>query len=511
MVPLGFMAQHVWALFARERVFTTDEECALIPIVQTPEAPNAAKNPSINRIMRAVGLGLAVLLFVAAPAGGSVGGEVSCTFRGGLSSPSATVNEAGEILTAWQDSRVGGQESCESAVVAAAIGSTKTGFADMGVVSAPAHGFSVPRGTFLDDRGNGWVVGVDGYEHGSKSPGAVTGAWFAFRPAGGHFQRRVDLRTKHYQAEEVFVAGSPAGRALLAWNTRTGSYVAWGTPTGRTSTPTFFGHEFQTTALGVDDKGRALIVGDYSGGYSEAARAIAVITSGASGSFSGPRTIAVAPRSAPGRPTPLSRPVVGIGPQGSAVIAYEIEMENQQFPYERPGPDVLVYRRADGHFNKPVRWAKGFLEGGRNAAVVDGNGRAMIVSQNYPPGELRATTVAGGGRVGGTHLLPGGRGANELDLSANTAGQVIITLGTGCLSCSPTVILADIQGHHSKPMVLPTAVAGGEAVATVNAQGTATVLWMIHNTNTYESMLDARAIEPGAQTVQIANGTISRE
>lgn len=172
--------------------------------------------------------------------------------------PLATMNTRGEMLVAWQDTENAGYEFCGSAVADAAIGSTESGFTNMGTVSV-AGTLSNPTSVYLDGAGNGWIVGVHQVA-GSGKYGPTyknLGAWFAYRPAGESFQWPVELPTGGIKTQSsAFVAGNQAGRTVLAWSTERGTYLAWGTPTGGISVPTFIGRGFQVSGLSVGENGR---------------------------------------------------------------------------------------------------------------------------------------------------------------------------------------------------------------------------------------------------------------
>ncbi len=412
--------------------------------------------------------------------------------------PLAATNAEGEILVAWQVRPSTRFELCGSALTDAAIGSTESGFADVGAVSA-ADTLSYPTDTFLDGAGNGWIVGVHQVSHYEKYGPTYenVGAWFAFRPAGAGFQAPTELPIKGSESQSsAFVAGNRAGKTVLAWSTERGTYLAWGTPTGGISAPTFYGRGFQVSGLGVDESGRALIVGYYPGrlGSTE----IAVVSAGASGSFSQPRALAVRRRNRRKHLVGyLGQPVVGIGPNGNAVIGWRANWLNPRTAEEYAGPSLLLYRQADGHFDKPVRLPKVNLERAE-AVKVDGAGRGIIVLLTERG--LREVTVAPSGRIGPERPLPG---SSAPSVASNPLGQTVIAWGLS----SVEIVLGDTQGLNGAPQTIATPLIYGLFV-TIDARGVATVLWIAEDAS-HATVLDARSITPGAKTVEVASSELA--
>jgi len=398
------------------------------------------------------------------------------------------------MLVAWQDTGSTGYEFCGNAFTYAAIGSTQSGFADVGAVSA-AGTVSYPTDVSLDGAGDGWIVGVhqvprvEKYGYTYKN----VGTWFAFRPAGGSFRAPVELPIKGpTEQSSAFVAGNQAGRTVLAWSTERGTYLAWGTPTGGISAPTFFGRGFQVSGLGVDESGRALIVGYYRGRLGATSTEIAAVTAGVSGVFSRPHALAVRQRDQRRHLVGfLSLPVVGIGPLGNAVIGWGTSWLSQRAEYPNPGPSLLLYRQADGHFDRAIRLPKVNLESAA-AASVDGAGRGIIVLVTEQG--LREISVAPGGRTGPEHHL---QGSLSPSVASNALGQTVIAWRYGP---SPIdIVLGNTRGINGPLQTIVTP--NNEILATIDAHGVATVLWIPEGA----SVLDARAITPGAQTVEVAS------
>jgi hypothetical protein len=380
----------------------------------------------------------------------------------------------------------------------AAIGSTQTGFADLGAISAPGK-LSYPTSAFLDDKGDGWVIGLHEIYARSNKYGPeyeTTGAWVAFRPVGSGFHTPIELPTAGAQVHSALVAGNRTGRVLFAWSTELGTYLAWGAPAGSISTPTFIGRHFQASSLGVDEKGRALIVGYYpSKRYEDVA--IAAVTAGASGSFSRPHVLAAQTRKARKRLIDyFGLPIVAIGARGNAIIAWETTWTNQRTEYEYPGPNLLLYRQANGHFIKPVRLAKGFLDPSV-AATIDGAGGGIIVAATLDHG-LQEVTVSPGGRI--THQRSLWGFVDEVSLAGNAGGQTLVAWEDGLSAIN--VIVGNTKEIGATRQAF--AASHYEIIATIDARGDATVIWLAEESS-HERVIYARAIAPGAQTIKIAS------
>jgi hypothetical protein len=377
----------------------------------------------------ACGLGVIASALVAVPARGEYD-RFSCGGHG-ISSLLAAGNGRGEALVVWEDGEQSEVKFCESSVADAAVGSVSSGFASLGMVSAPGK-LSYATGVSLDEAGDGWVVGLHEKFGGYQQYGATyetSGVWAAFRPAGGSFRAPVELPAKGGPPQMAWVASNSAGRTLLAWDTTGGTYLAFGTAAGSISKPTFIGGGFQVSGLGVDENGRALVVGYYGSKKYEVVR-IAAVTAGVSGSFSRPRVLVAQPRNVrKGLIGYMFQPLVAIGPRGNAVIAWESIWANRRTTYEFAGPNLLMYRRADGRFDRPVRLPKGFLSGNA-AAAVDSAGRAVIVSPAEDLRGLEEVAVSPAGRAGSPHFL-------SKATSLNTRWQFCIntTIGLASRTC----------------------------------------------------------------------------
>ena len=423
----------------------------------------------------------------------------------GISSLLAAGNGRGEALVVWQDGQSSAYGFCESTVADAAIGSVGGGFVSLGTASAPGK-LSYATGVSLDEAGDGWVVGLHEVYAETQQYGPVfekSGAWAAFRPTGAGFQAPVELPTRGGQPQAAWVASNGAGRTLLAWSTERGTYLAFGTAIGMISKPTFIGGGFQVSGLGVDESGRALVVGYYYGSKKyEAPTKIAAVTAGASGVFSRPRVLVAQPRSArKGLVGYFGLPLVAIGPRGNAVIAWHSTWANPRTEYEFSGPDLLMYRRADGRFNRPVRLPKGFLSEDDTAAV-DGAGRAIIVSPTEKLRGLEEVAISPAGKVGSQRHLS--KYGSEPRVAINASGQLAIAWVVG----RPVeVILGNTKGLNGGLQTIApasTEVTDWEVAATIGLQGTATVFW-VEEPKKNVRILYAQAVEPGAQPIKIAS------
>jgi hypothetical protein len=444
------------------------------------------------------------LMFVGAPvSSGYV--RFSCGGKG-ISSLLAATNGRGETLLVWQDGRQSGAGFCESTVADAAAGSVGAGFASLGTISVPGK-LSYATGVSLDGAGDGWVIGlhevyVDEQKYGPNFQ--PSGVWAAFRPAGAGFRSPIELPIGGGQAAEAWVASNRAGRTLLAWSTNLGTYLAFATDTGAISKPTFVGGGFQIAGLGVDESGRALVVGYYGSRRFEVVR-IAVVTASASGSFSRPRVLVNQPRNvSKGLVGRFERPGVTVGPRGNAVITWESSWASTHTENELPdGPNFLIYRRADGHFDRPVHLSSNFLDG-PDAAAFDRAGQAVLVSANLDHG-LKEVAVSTSSRVGRQRRLWGW--VDEMHVAVNELGQTAIAWVDGRRI---DVIVGDASGFEEKPQLIttPYEVSISGVTVTMGPQGIATVFW-VEEPQKGETTLWARAVTPGAQPVQIASSEVS--
>lgn len=445
------------------------------------------------------------LLVLAAPASGY--SRSPC--ESGVSYPVAASNDAGETLVAWQQARGEERGLCFASAAMAAVGSAKGGFPTTSTVSAPGD-LSFPTGAFIDDDGDAWVVGVDEHEvpggHKYEVPYDRAGAWVTFRPAGGDFRAPVQLPTGRAPVDSVLIAGDRSGATLLAWSSERGTYIAWGTATGTISRTTFIGKDFTVSSVGVDERGEALIVGYYPDPRLEGADSIAVLSSLAFGRLSRPHIVARR-----GRYRTLGLPVLAVGPNGSAIIAWEAP-NTPEFGSPSPTPDMLIYRTAKGRFNKPIRFADNFLHFPGRAtfphsneavepelAAVDSAGRAVIVTDTEHGVEEMLITSHGRAdrrrRVGGTI-------DDDPALASNTAGLTTIAWPEGS-NGTIDVVSGNIRGtkRQLQNITAREAISSEPVVPVMNAEGGATVVW-IEKANAVR----AQGVAPGAPTATVFEG-----
>ncbi len=372
------------------------------------------------------------------------------------------------------------------------------------MVSAPGK-LSYATGVSLDEAGDGWVVGLHEKFGGYQQYGATyetSGAWAAFRPAGGGFQAPVELSTKGGPPQMAWVASNSVGRTLLAWDTNGGTYLAFGTAAGTISRPTFIGGGFQVSGIGVDESGRALVVGYYGSKKYEVVR-IAAVTATVSGVFARPRVLVAQPRNArKGLVGYMVPPVVAIGPDGNAVVAWKSFWVYRRTENEFAAPNLLMYRRADGRFDRPVRLPKGFLSGNA-AAAVDNAGRAVIVSPAEDLRGLKEVAVSPAGRVGPQRRVS--QFGDYPSLAGNALGQVVIAWDFA--SRSVKIVLGNSKGVNGGLQTTaraPAEATDWESAATIDLQGIATVFWVEEPMKNVR-ILYAQALEPGAQPIKIAS------
>jgi hypothetical protein len=326
----------------------------------------------------------------------------------------------------------------------------------------------------------------------------ATSAWVAFRPPGGGLRRAVKLPSRGVLPGEPRVAENNAGVTLFTWETERGAYLAWGDPEGRISRPSFISHGLKVAAIGVDEHGEALVIGYYWDKATGHTSSIVAVTARAYGAFSRPRVIAAEPRDARGKVTSeFKEPVAAVGPTGAAVIIWETWQ-----PRDAEGPGLLVYRYADGRFTHPQRIAKDFLEVyGILPATVDAAGRALILHETGYQ-RWREVTVMPGGRLGPERTLP--KGEFDPMLAGNERGETVIGLGE---HNSMLFVFGDAFGDPPVSETIATPNQTWGAVVTIDGTGQATAVW-IERPKEAVTLVNARAVAPGAQTVQIARGEL---
>lgn len=414
-------------------------------------------------------------------------------------------NSSGAVLVTWQEAREGSEETCASSVAEATIGSPATGFADAGLVSKPGA-LARPTGVFLDDAGDGWVVGTREKFTGFIRYGPTyrdSGAWLAFRPAGGAFRATVALPVSNADVEP-FIAGDGAGTVLVGWNAGRGAYLLWGDPSGKLSVPHFF-RGIQISSLGIDDRGAALIAGART---RRGVPLVDLLISGRGGRFSRPRVLARPPRTPPDQVTPstISPPTVRMGPGGQALVTWRVYPQPETAEPER----MLAYRFPTGRLAKPIRYPFYRLPEPQNpgelrAAAVDGEGRAGFVVDEE--GRAYLNTLTPGGQVERLHQPL--TGARDLmmwvgTLAANAGGEFAAAWTRG--DSIEYTLGSDLTALPS-PQALdtPPGAIDFEPLVTIGQTGKATVVWRrLFSLTPREEAIEAQSLTPGAAPVQIA-------
>jgi hypothetical protein len=415
-------------------------------------------------------------------------------------------NSSGAVLVTWQEAREGSDETCASSVAEAAIGSPATGFADAGPVSKPGT-LARPTGVFMDDAGDGWIVGTREVFKGFLRYGPIyrdSGAWLAFRPAGGAFRSPVALSASNTDVEP-FIAGDGAGTVLVGWNiVGRGAYLLWGDSSGRLSAPHFF-RGLQISSLGIDDRGAALIAGARTG---HGVPRVDLLISGRGGRFSRPRVLARAPRTPPRQATPstITPPTVRVGPGGQALVTWRVNAR----PETSEGAAMLAYRFPTGELAKPIRYPYYRLPESQNpgelrAAAVAGNGRAaFLVDEDF---RAYLSVLTPDGRVDQLHQpLTPSRDLSLLagSLAANATGEFVAawtrhdsieyTLGNN-LAALPA----------AQAISTPPAASDVEPLVTISQTGEAAAVWLrLLSLAPPEEAIEAQSLAPGAAPVQIA-------
>jgi hypothetical protein len=415
-------------------------------------------------------------------------------------------NSNGAVLVTWQEAREGSEETCASSVAEAAIGSPATGFIDTGPISKPGA-LARPTGVFIDDAGDGWIVGTRETFTGFIRYGPTyrdSGAWLAFRPAGGVFRAAVALAASSANVEP-FLVGDGAGTVLVGWNVLgRGAYLQWGDPSGRLSAPQFF-KGLSVSSLGIDDQGAALIAGQQT---ARAKRPVDLLISGRAGRFSRPRLLARAPRTPPRQETPatLSPPTVRVGPAGQALVMWQLNPDPGPHEEER----MLAYRSPTGKLGKPIRYPYYQLPEAENPgelrlAALDGNGRAaFLVDEDF---RAYLTTLTADGRIDQLRepLTPGkDLSLGVASVAANAAGEFVVAWTRGgsieyTLGTEPTALPV------AQAISTPPGATDLGALVTISQTGEATAVWpRLFSLTPREEAIEAQTLAPGATPVQIA-------
>jgi hypothetical protein len=193
------------------------------------------------------------------------------------------------------------------------------------------------------------------------------------------------------------------------------------------------------------------------------------------------------------------------GVNGQAVIAWE----SRANPNNGISHDTFVYRRSDGRFNRPRSFAIDFLDlpsplAEPNMAIVDGSGRALLVSPSTLG--LEEVTVSPQGRPAAAHRIVTGD-LGQPSLAGNPAGEAIVTWsqlqGTGGIS----YISGTTQGLSGAAQTIASApdASDGEPIAVIGAQPPATLIW-VHGMEKSPDVLLARTSAPAAQSVELPGG-----
>jgi hypothetical protein len=443
-----------------------------------------------------------VLLALIVPA--SAGGSPPTCWEE-ASPPLAAANGAGETLVAWGDSCDYEEGFPLRANARVAIGNVKTGFTNFGSISSSGR-VVLPASVSIDDAGDSWVMGFDAmFERRGKYGGLYqdnTGVWFSFRPAHGAFQVSTGLPTGGTLIRAAFVASNRVGATVLAWTTLRGTYVAWGTPTGKISKPHFIGHRFEAIRVGVDNLNRALIVGAYPD------TTIATVSGRLGHSFSRIQKVASPLNDRRNLRERFGEPLVAIGVRGDAFITWETnweESEGGEFSGEFEGPTERVYRRPDGYIVRTAGLSRalfGYAEQGAGA-TVDRVGATVVLRPIETGYEVIALSPSG--RVRSRLRPPNSSAWRGPNLAGNEYGKAVIGWSGPCNSCV-SAKLVNTRGTRTASRTFTTQyeVPIGAVTMTVDPQGSAAAIWMekgVSQSGIYA--INARAIEPGGQTVLV--------
>lgn len=427
---------------------------------------------------------------------------------GGIKTLQDSGNAGGDVLVTWQEAREGSHETCASSVAEAALGSTSTGFADVGPVSKPGE-LSRPTGVFLDGAGDGWIVGTREVFTGFTRYGPAyqnSGAWLAFRPAGGAFRAPVTLPAGR-AVVEPFLVGDQAGTVVVGWNVPgKGAYLVWGDSAGRLSKRHFF-QGLSIYSLGIDESGHLLVGGEPTG--RREGRAI-LLVAGYAGRFSRPRIVARAPHTPPHQEfrSTVGGPILRVGPNRQAIVAWDVNPD----PAGSEARAMISYRSPNGALTKPVRYPYGLRGDGHDPAevnnvTVDGAGRATLLIER--DNRFYTITVAPGGRVGPPRrlLAPEAGPAShvgEPTLSGNASGALALAWATE--HSIDYTLGSDLTGFPAAQMIAPPpAMSDVDPQLTISADGTVTAVWLrLLSLAPPEQAIEAQSLTPGASPIQIA-------
>jgi hypothetical protein len=413
-------------------------------------------------------------------------------------------NSSGTLLVSWQEVREGSEETCASSVAEAAIGSPATGFAETSVSKMGV--LARPTGVFLDDAGDGWIVGTREKFHGFVRYGPTyqnSGAWLAFRPAGGVFRPAVALSVSKADIEP-FIVGDGAGAVLVGWNTDEGAELQWGDRTGRLFAPHFF-RSLTVSSLGIDDRGVALIAGRRT---PRGKRPVDLLINGRLGGFSHPDLLARAPRTPPWQETPatLSPPTVRVGPAGQALIMWQFDPDPGPHEEER----MLVYRSPAGKLGRPIRYPGYRLPEPENPgelrlAALDGSGRAALLVDEDSRAYL--TTFSPTGRL--DRLRQPLTASKDFTLgvasvAANAAGEFVATwIRHGSIQYALGTEPAALPAPEA--ITAPPGASDFDGLVTISRTGEAVAVWRrLFSLTPREEAIEAQTLAPGAAPIQIA-------
>jgi hypothetical protein len=428
---------------------------------------------------------------------------------GGIKTLQDSGNGGGTVLVTWQEVREGSEETCASSVAEAALGSPNAGFVNVGPISKPGL-LARPTGVFLDGAGDGWIVGTRELFTGFTRYGPAyrdSGAWLAFRPAGGAFRAPVALPAGG-AATEPFIVGDQAGAVVVGWNhVGKGADLVWGSASGTVSKPAFL-PELSISSLGIDETGHVLAGAEFTGRREGRA---ALLLTGHAGRFSRPRVIAQAPRTPPHQefPSTIGGPIVRVGPNGQAIITWDVS----------PNPDdetrhMVAYRFPNGKLTKPARSRYELHRGALHSpaefttAVVDGTGRATLFVEHGSRGYTLSVTA--GGHFGPLRRLvtrepspPGG--PSRPSVAGNASGELALGWGTRHKNLEYT-LGSDLTGFPPPELIAPSAeMSDAEPMLTISEAGEATAVWLqLAKAFGREQMIEAQALTPGASPIQIA-------
>lgn len=431
----------------------------------------------------------------------SASAAVPCTVL--ADSLTATANDPGQTIAAWEDSCFDDELLFYYANTRVVIGSVSQGFRDLGAITPPTD-LSSPTGVALDNAGNAWVSGVDRTftEYREKQAGArydTHGGWVAFRPADGHFGAPVALPGGR-RVDSAAIAGNPSGDVLVTWRARASVYLAWTTPAGGIAKPQRLPGRLTVLGMGVDRRGRALVVLSRGVAALDETTSEVLTTTGALGrKFSHPRAVLKGRRDRHRHLTEdFDDPAVAMDSTGGALLAWTtVWSRDDGEESTRPERSFLARVSAAGRLQRrhpsPLSFLPSYI-----SLATDPFGGVLFVGESD-----RLFALAPDGRVRARLGWP--ESSLQTHVAANPAGKVAI--GGSSLKHGEAIgMLATATAPPEPPLHFATRKDRFSAVTTtIDAAGTGTLFWSDVSPQGIP-FIYAHAIAPGGPPIEAGVG-----